>query len=162
MFGLIHRDPTIGLTAFNELDNLFNDFFKSMSPLSQTNFSLPSVDVYSEDENNMVVETQAPGFDRKDIEISVNNGMLEIRGKKTEKEEQKDKKRNYMVHESSASFIRRIVLPEGADAEKISAELDKGILKVTVPVEKKEAKRIEIAAPKKNKAKLASITQTKS
>jgi HSP20 family molecular chaperone IbpA len=50
------------------------------------------------------------------------------------------------VRERNASFARRVVLPEGADADNISAELDKGLLKITVPVHRPEAKRIQIKA----------------
>jgi HSP20 family protein len=57
-------------------------------------------------------------------------------------QEQKDGKKSYIVRESNASFVRRVVLPEGADADNISAELDKGLLKVTIPVNRPEAKRV--------------------
>ena len=161
MLGIVRRSPTLGLSTLSDFDRLLDDFFSPFS-LSSTSLSLPLVDIYSEDDRNMIVEMQAPGFDREDIEISVNNGTLEIRGQRTEKEEHKDKKRKWMVRESSSSFARRVALPEGADSEKIAAELNRGVLRVTIPVERAEAKRIEIAAPKsKGRAKLASLTQTK-
>lgn len=150
---LIRRpSSTLGLSTFEEMDKLFDNFWRSFN-LPASSLSLPSLDIYSEDDKHMVVEMQAPGFDQADIEISVRNGVLEIRGEKAQKEEQKDIKRSYMVRESTASFARRVVLPEGADADKISAELDKGLLRVTVPVQRPEAKRIEIAAPQKTDAK---------
>ena len=78
-------------------------------------------------------------------------------------QEQKDGKKSYIVRESNASFVHRVVLPEGADADNISAELDKGLLKVTIPVNRPEAKRIQIkAGNSKGKAKLASLTNAKS
>ena len=157
MLGLIHRNPNVGLSAFNDFDRLFDDLFSSFAqPASHV---LPSVDIYSEDDHYMVVEMQAPGFDREHIDISVNEGVLEIRGQRTEKEENK---RQWMVRESSSSFARRIALPKGADSENISAELDKGVLKVVVPVELPEARRIEIAAPKsKNKTRLTASVKNK-
>lgn len=163
MFDLIRRpNDILGLSTFEEMDKLFDNFLRSTG-LPSAGFSLPSVDIYSQDDNHMVVEMQAPGFDTDDIELNVRNGVLEIRGEKRTKEEEKDGKKSYMVRESNASFARRVVLPEGADADNISAELDKGILKVTVPVHRPEAKRIKIAAPKsKGKAKLASLTGSKS
>ena len=67
------------------------------------------------------------------------------------------------MRESNASFVRRVVLPEGVDADNISAELDKGLLKVTIPIHRPEAKRIQIkASNSKGKAKLASLTNAKS
>lgn len=152
MMDLIRRpSSTLGLSTFEEMDKLFDNFWRSLS-LPTASFSLPSVDIYSEDDKHMVVEMQAPGFSEDDIEINVRDGVLEIRGEKTAKDENKDK-RSYMVRESTASFARRVVLPEGADADKISAELDKGVLKVTVPVERPEAKHIKISAGKTNSAK---------
>ena len=153
MFDLIRRpNDTLGLSTFEEMDKLFDNFWRSVGlPTSQ--FSLPSVDIYSTDNNHMVVEMQAPGFDTSDIELNVRNGVLEIRGEKQEKEEQKDGKKSYLVRERNASFARRVVLPEGADADNISAELDKGLLKVTVPVNRPEAKRIQIKAGRNTDAK---------
>lgn len=161
MFDLIKRKPTLSLTPLNEVDKLFDDFFNN-SLLSGAMFNVPSVNVYSEGDHTMVVELEVPGYDQDDIEISVDNNALEVRGKRTEKEEHKDKKRSYMVRENSQSFARRIVLPEGADTNNISADLDKGVLKVTVPVERTEARRIEIGSSKSSpKTKLAATTTNK-
>jgi HSP20 family protein len=162
MLNIVRHRPAVEMPVLHDIDSLFDDLFRSFSAPG-TAVSLPSVDIYSEDDKSMTVEVQAPGFDRDDIEISVNNGALEIRAHKTEKEEHKDKKRSYMVREISANFARRIMLPEGADSENIAAELDKGVLKVAIPVERPQAKRIEIAAPKgKGKAKLTAGSNSKS
>lgn len=153
MDDLIRRpSSSLGLSTFEEFDKLLDNLWKT-SNLPSNLFSLPSVDIYSEDDKHMVVEMQAPGFNEDDIEINVRNGVLEIRGESSSREEQKDKKRSYMMRESHASFARRVVLPEGADADNISAELDRGILKVSVPVERPEAKRIQISKKSEGKGK---------
>jgi HSP20 family protein len=140
----IIRRPSssLGLSTFEEFDRLLDDFWRSSGLPS--GFQTPSVDIYSEDDKHMVVEMQAPGFAEDDIEINVRNGVLEIKGETSSKQEEGKSKRNYLMRESRASFARRVVLPEGANAENIEAELDKGILKVTVPVERPEARRIAI------------------
>jgi len=155
MFDLIRRpNDTLGLSTFEEMDKLFDNFWRSVGlPTSQ--FSLPSVDIYSQGDDRMVVELQAPGFDAEDIDLNVRNGVLEIRGEKTERDEEKEGKRAYLVRERNASFARRVVLPEGADADNISADLDKGLLKITVPVKRPEAKRIQIKAPSGSAKKLS-------
>ncbi len=142
----IIRRPSssLGLSTFEEFDRLLDDFWKSTG--LPTGFSMPSVDIYSEDDKHMVVEMQAPGFSEDDIEINVRNGVLEIKGETASKQKDDDKKRNYLMRESRASFARRVVLPEGANADNIEAELDKGILKIKVPVERPEAKRISISS----------------
>lgn len=152
MFDLIrHPNDTLGLSTFEEMDRLFDNFWRTAG-LPSSSFSLPSVDIYSTDDSHMVVEMQAPGFDTDDLELNVRNGVLEIKGDKTEKDE-KDSKKSYLVRERNASFARRVVLPEGADADNITAELDKGLLKVTVPVTQPEAKRIRIKAGNNQDAK---------
>jgi HSP20 family protein len=149
-----HPSSTLGLSTFEEMDKLFDNFWRTFN-LPATSFGLPSVDIYSEDDKQMVVEMQAPGFKEGDIEINVRDGVLEIRGERSAKEESKEK-RNYMVRESTASFARRIVLPEGADTDKISAELDSGLLKVSVPVERPKATRVKIASKAGSAKKLTS------
>ena len=151
MANLMKRpSSSLGLSAFEEFDKLFDSLWQvpnSFNSIART----PSLDIYSEDGSHMVVEMQVPGFDEDDIDINVRNGVLEIRGEVSSKKEEGDKKRSYLMRESHASFARRVVLPEGANADDIQAELDKGILKITVPVERPEAKKITIASGRKNK-----------
>lgn len=145
---LVRYDPFAGLTSLHsQLDDMFNNFF---SDAPQVGANLPAMDVYNEDDKQLVAEVHAPGFNKNDIEINVNDGVLEIRGEHREKEENKGKKRNYMMRESQASFFRRIALPKNADADKVEAEFDKGMLKVSVPYKELPApKKIAIQAGKK-------------
>lgn len=141
MSNLVRWDP------FAELSALQKQFFGDdwMSPLKGIN--IPTTDVYTKD-NVLVVEAHLPNFDQKDITIQVEDGALVVSGERHEKEEDKGKK--YVVRESSSSFYRRIVLPKRADAEKINAHLDDGVLKVTVPLTPlPEPKKIAISAKNK-------------
>lgn len=136
------NDPFAGLTSMHsQLDDLFNNFW-SATPSLSAGQGIPAADVYTEDGKRLIAEVQAPGFDKDDIEINVHQGVLEIKGEKHAKEEQKDKQRSYMVRESHASFYRSIALPKTADADNVQAEFDKGMLKVVVPLK-------ELPAPKK-------------
>lgn len=146
------NDPFSGLSSMHsQLDDMFNSFFAGTPNVPTQN--IPAMNVYSEDDKQLVAEVEAPGFDKDDVEVSVHNGVLEIKGEKHEKEEDnKDKKRNYMVRESHASFYRRIALPEYADADNVDANFDKGLLKVTVPFkELPKPKKIAIGSGQKNK-----------
>lgn len=111
------------------------------------------MDIYNEDDKQLVAEVQAPGFDKDDVEVNVHNGVLEIKGEKHEKEEdKKGSKRSYMVRESHASFYRSIALPKYADADHVDAHFDNGVLKVTVPFkELPKPKKIAISAGSKKK-----------
>lgn len=134
---------------FSELTALQKQFFGDdwMSPLKGVN--IPTTDVYTKD-NSLIVEAHLPNFDQNDINIQVEDGALIVSAERHEKEE--DKKKHYVVRESSSSFYRRIALPKRADAEKVEAHLDEGVLKVKVPLTPlPEPKKIAISAKAKKK-----------
>ena len=144
-------DPFAGLTSLHgQLDDMFNNFFTGLPGPSKLQ-GVPAMDIYSENDKQLVAEVQAPGFTKDDVEVNVHNGVLEIKGEKHEKEEdKKDKKRSYMVRESHASFYRSIALPKYADTDKVDAQFDNGVLKVTVPFkELPQPKKIAITSGKK-------------
>lgn len=143
------NDPLTGLsTMHSQLDDMFNSFFGSMPAMPA--MQLPAMDVYNEDDKRLVTEVSAPGFTKEDIDVSVHNGMLEVKGEKHEKEEDTGKKRNYMVRESHASFYRRIALPDYADSDHVDAHFDNGVLRVTVPFkELPKPKKVAISDGKK-------------
>ncbi len=141
MSNLVKWDP------FAELSALQRQFFGDdwMSPLKGVN--IPTTDVFTKD-NDLVVEAHLPNFEQKDVNIEVENGALVIKAERHEKEE--DKGKQYVVRESSSSFYRRIALPKRADADKIEAHLDDGVLKVSVPLAPlPEPKKIAISSKKK-------------
>lgn len=130
----------------NQIDEIFDNFFRS-SLLPSPSHNVPSLDIYSEDDKSMTVEMHAPGFDEKDIDLSLQNGVLEIRAQHKDKQEDKEGKRGYVLKESSASYYRRIALPEYVDEDNVQANLDKGVLKIQIPFAKRpEPKRISIKA----------------
>ena len=142
MSKLVRFDP------FSEIDALQRQLLGDdwIMPIKGLNF--PTTDVYTNDDNELVVEAHLPKFDNDDINISVDDGALIIQAEKHEKEE--DKKRKYVVRESNSSFYRRIQLPDRADSDKIMAHLDDGILKVNIPlVSLPEPKKIAIESKTK-------------
>lgn len=135
---LVRFDP------FAEIENLRKQFFGEdwMTPFKGV--SLPTTDVYEKD-NQLVVEAHLPNFDDNDIDVHVENDTLVIQAQRHEREEDKDKQ--FVVRESSSSLYRRIMLPKRANTEKIEANLDDGVLKVTVPLTPlPEPKKITISA----------------
>lgn len=92
---------------------------------------LPTTDIYTKDDKEMVVEVHLPDFDDGDVSVDIDEGALVIQAEKHEKEEDKDKK--YVIRESSQSFYRRIMLPQQTDQSKIAATFEKGVLKIDVP-----------------------------
>ena len=136
---------------FAELKNLQRQFFGDdlVTPFKGAN--IPTTDVYTKD-NQLVVQAHLPNFEQDDVDIHVDEGALVISAERHEKEQDKDKK--YIVRESSSSFYRRIVLPQRAEADKVEAELDDGILAVTVPLTPlPKPKAVAISSKSKKKKK---------
>jgi HSP20 family protein len=141
--GIARWDP------FAEMQALQKQFFgDDWSTNFVTAVSLPTTDVYTNDDKELVVEAHMPNFAEKDIDIHLDNGNLVIRAEKHEKEE--DKKKKYVVRESSSSFYRSVRLPKHADQDAIKADMHDGVLKVTVPFKDlPEPKKIAIKAKNK-------------
>ncbi|MCW9079560.1 MAG: Hsp20/alpha crystallin family protein [Gammaproteobacteria bacterium] len=91
---------------------------------------VPAVDI-KEEKDSFVIVADIPGVDPKDIEVHMENGMLTIKGEK--ESEKKEEREGYKrVERSFGSFYRRFSLPDTADAEKISAKSNNGVLEVRI------------------------------
>lgn len=134
---------------FPVLPNVFNDFFRDWSNtnFSDTNTTLPAVNI-KENENEFVVDVAAPGMDKKDFRINLENDVLTISSEKTTNID--DSNESYTRKEYSyMSFKRSFTLPKGiVDSDKINAIYKNGELKITVPkleeAKPKPAKLIEV------------------
>lgn len=131
----------------NELfDGFFDDFGKHSLIKGKNGrefmFS-PHFDV-AETENSIEVSAELAGMDEKDINVSLDNNVLTIKGEK--KEEKEEKKKDYHVSERCyGSFERSFSLPDGLDENNIKAKFNKGILHVIMPkTEKAKAKSKKI------------------
>jgi len=91
----------------------------------------PAVDV-QEDRNQYTITADLPGVDPEGIEVSLENGVLTIRGQRNDesKEERGDYKR---VERVRGTFFRRFTLPDTADAENVKARSRNGVLEITIP-----------------------------
>lgn len=142
-------------TFRREIDRLFDEFdaWSMRGPLRNSLFNLPfgsteasvyapAVDI-SEKKDAFEITAEIPGMEEKDIEVKLANGGLFIRGEK--KSDREEKEKNYYLSERNyGSFERYFALPEGVDAEKISASFKNGVLLITLPktpeTQKKEKK----------------------
>ncbi|MBI2836538.1 MAG: Hsp20/alpha crystallin family protein [Chloroflexi bacterium] len=108
---------------------------------------LPAIDVYEKDDR-LVVKAELPGIKEEDIDISISDSELTIRGER--KTETEVKEENYYRSERSyGSFFRSIPLPSTVDSDKVEANYDKGILEITMPkMAAEKAKKIKVSKKK--------------
>jgi HSP20 family protein len=109
---------------------------------------IPPVNVY-EQGNHVIVETAIPGVDPKDVEVTVEGGVLTVRGK-SEKSTEVDEKDYYFKEMRYGAFQRRIALPAPVLGEKAEATAEHGVLKVTIPkAEEGGGKEVKIEVKQK-------------
>jgi HSP20 family protein len=125
-----------------DMDRLWDSFFEGgVRRTDEEGEWLPSLDV-AETKNEIVVKAEVPGMDSKDIDISLSDGLLTIKGEK--KQEREEKEEDYhLVERSYGTFTRSVRLPKEVKRDKISASYKNGVLKVTLP-KSEEAKQKEI------------------
>jgi HSP20 family protein len=130
-------------TLQDRMNRLFRASFDDAGrdeSLTTSSFA-PAVDVY-EDEHKVTLKIEVPGIDEKDIDVRVENNTLTVHGeRKIEKEEKEENYRR--VERRYGSFTRTFTLPTTVDTENVSANYDKGVLKVNLP-KKAEAKPKQI------------------
>lgn len=121
------------------------DPFTIFEELERPRFFVPAVDVH-EEENQYVLRTDLPGINKENLDVSVAENVLTIRGERKEENEKKEK--GYWYSERwTGSFQRSLELPAEADASKIKASFKDGVLELIVP-------KSEKAAPKQIKVEL--------
>lgn len=146
------RDEAYPLsTLHRRMNRMFDDFFGdfSLSPYSTllggTEAFVPRMDV-EETDTDITLTAELAGMDEKDVEITVHEDVLTIKGEKKSAREEKEGA-GCLTERSYGSFSRSIALPAEVDQENIDAAFKKGVLTVTlpkVPVEEAKAKKIEI------------------
>jgi HSP20 family protein len=141
---LTRWDPLRDLaTMQNRINRFVRESYSPEGPeeaLTTTNFA-PAVDIY-EDEHNITLKMEVPGIDEKDIDVRIENTTLTVHGeRKFEKEEKEENFRR--VERQYGSFTRSFTLPSSVDTGQVSANYDKGVLKISL-AKKAEAKPKQI------------------
>ena len=119
----------------NQINRVFDDFWGESWLAPRESFAgfWPQVDV-TETDKEVKVCAEIPGADAKDIDVSVEDGTLTIKGEKKYEQEEKEKGQ-YRMERSYGSFERSIPLPTEVDESKAKAEFKKGVLRLTLPSE---------------------------
>lgn len=115
----------------NEVDDLFDGFFRGLERPFAGYKAWPAVDV-AEQDDAIVVRAEVPGCTPEEIDISVYGNTLTISGEKKETKEEKDKG-YYHVESTYGNFRREITLPTDVDNAKVQATCKDGVLSITLP-----------------------------
>src|SRR5690242_21926290 len=129
-------------TLQDRMNRLFRESYSEGRDESLTSSSFaPAVDVY-EDEHNVSLKIEVPGIDEKDIDVRIENNTLTVHGER--KFEKEEKEENYRrIERQYGSFTRTFTLPNTVDTDSVSANYEKGVLKVKL-AKKAEAKPKQI------------------
>ena len=118
----------------DEMDRAFERLFDRPLhlgwPTSGENW-IPALDV-SDSETEVTIKAEVPGMAAKDVNVSITGNTLTLSGEKDESKEEKDES-FYVSERRFGSFRRSVELPEGVDADKISAEQNNGVLTIKIP-----------------------------
>lgn len=119
-------------TPFDMLQQQIDRVFESFSSWDGGAVAFSPCMEVAETPEAVEITTELPGMDEKDVEVSVADGVLTIRGEK--KEEREEEKKSYRVIERSyGSFERSLALPRSVDTGAVNATLTKGVLKIVLP-----------------------------
>ena len=144
------------LPRWNMFDLFFNDV--GLTDLfNKEDILMPVIDI-SETEKEYVITSEIPGVDAKDLDVTLTDGILTIKGEK--KQENEENEENYhRIERHYGSFERSFRIPEKVKTDKLDATYKDGVFKLSLPkAEVVEAKKIEV---KENKAKKKSKPKKK-
>jgi HSP20 family protein len=136
--------PDFGLFGLHrKIDRLFNEFAQRVGLNGMLTNINPSIDI-CETDKTIEVSAEMPGLERKDVDISIDDDTLTIRGEKKVEEERKDK--NVQLSERSYGALYRVLqLPPGVDPSSVQATMSNGVLRLTIPKPAtSEPKKIEV------------------
>ena len=132
-------------TLQNEMNRLFNTVFDSPAPAGNGGLRrwMPAMDLV-ESGDHFVLRADLPGLSEEDVNIEVEERVLTISGER--KAEHTETKDGYQRFERAfGAFSRSLTLPEGIDAEAVSASFDRGVLEVRIPKpEQRKPRKISI------------------
>ena len=142
---LVRWDPAREVDSLqSEVNRIFDSFFGGTND-ARTRRWVPAMDLV-ETENDLVLRADLPGLKKDDVNIELKDGVLTVSGER--KAEHEDRSEGfYRVERAFGGFSRSLSLPEGVDAEKVTADFADGVLEVRIPKpEERKPHRVAIGA----------------
>ena len=117
---------------FRDLSRFFGDVYLRDEELTSRGNWVPPVDIYETAAHDLVIKAELPDVNREDVEVTVENNTLTLRGTKSLPTEVKEEQFR-RIERRYGSFARSFTLPNTVDASKVSAEFKNGVLTVKLP-----------------------------
>jgi HSP20 family protein len=133
----------------DRLNRAFSDAYgRSDEGLLSSGTWMPPVDIYQNGDHELVLKAELPDMTREDIDVTVDNGTLTIKGEKKLSGEVKEEQ-FHRIERRYGSFSRSFSLPQAVDPSRVAAEYKNGVLTVKLPM-RDEAKprqiKVDVAA----------------
>ena len=152
---IIRWDPFRDIVTLREkMNRLFEDAVTARGEEKDMISSTwaPSVDIY-ETENSLILTAEVPGIEEDNIEIKIEDNTLSLRGERKFEKETKEES-YHRIERSYGSFYRSFTIPRQVDQEKIKAEHDNGVLRITMPKKpESKPKTVKVLKPQKKNEK---------
>jgi HSP20 family protein len=135
-------------TLQGRMNRLFGDVYLRDEDVTQRGSWVPPVDIYETDGHDLVIKAELPDMKREDIEVTVENNILTIRGVKKAATDVKEEQFR-RIERHYGAFSRSFTLPQSVDASKVAAEYKNGVLTVNLPFREESKPRtinVEVAA----------------
>lgn len=141
---IVRWEPFRELNAVQErMNRLFSDAYRAADDdVMRRGVWAPPVDIFDSGNNELVIKAELPDMKKDDIEITVENNTLTLRGEKKMDSELKED-RCHRIERTYGAFSRSFSLPATVDASKVSADYKNGVLTIKLPV-REEAKPRQI------------------
>jgi HSP20 family protein len=142
---LVRWEPTREVDSLqSEVNRVFDAFFGNGSG-SRTRRWVPAMDLVETDDH-LVLRADLPGLSRDDVEIEIKDGVLTVAGERRADHEEKSEG-FYRVERAFGRFSRSLTLPDGIDADSVTADFSDGVLEVRIPrPEQRKPHRVAIGA----------------
>jgi HSP20 family protein len=132
----------------NRINRVFTDAYRRDEGLMSSGAWVPPVDIYQNGNHEVVLKAELPDMTREDLDITLDNGTLTIKGEKKVASDVKEDQ-FHRIERQYGAFSRSFSLPPAVDAGKVAAEYNNGVLTVRLPL-REEAKprqvKVDVAA----------------
>lgn len=143
---LVRYEPWRGMDQLqDEINRLFSSWSNNESSSAMADW-MPSVDI-NEFDDSFRLQVDVPGVDPKDVEITLDNGVLTISGERHVQKSDDESMVRRRSERAYGRFYRRFILPDTVDADKVKATDRHGVLEISIPKQAKALpRRIKVAA----------------